>query len=239
MKARRCGLSLLALLFFGDLTALRAQSAAAPAVPPTARAAQPASFERLGDLLDRDEVVEGARELTALAHAPARTSAQAAIVHRAVEIGRRHLARADITKSAERDAARQLVCLGRARFGEELPEPLGADGQPVPPMEIERETERPELVGHVKPEYTPEAREKQVVGVVVVKIVIDREGCVRNAHVRKSLPYGLNESALAAVKSWSFHPATVDGKPVEVYYWLTVNFQQDESGKGPAKAGSR
>ena len=108
MRASRFGLSLLALLFFGDLSALRAQSAAAPAVPPAARAAQPASFERLGDLLDQDEVVEGARELTALAHVPSRTSAQAAIVHRAVEIGRRHLARAEITKSEERNAARHF-----------------------------------------------------------------------------------------------------------------------------------
>ena len=229
MKAGRCGLFLLVLLFFGDLSALRAQSA---------RAAQPASFERLGELLDRDQVVEGARELTALFRAPAPTSAQAAVLHRAVEIGRRHLAVAQ-ARAEERDAARELICLGRSRLSEELPEPLGEDGKPVPPMEIERETERPELVGRIKAEYTPEAREKHLVGVVTLEIVIDREGCVRKARVLKGKPFGLNESSLAAVKGWSFHPATIQGKPAEIYYRVTMNFQEDDSAKVPAKAGSR
>lgn len=66
MRPSRFGLSVLAVLFFAHLSALGAQSAAAPAVPPAAGAAQRASFERLGDLLDRDEVAEGALDLGAL-----------------------------------------------------------------------------------------------------------------------------------------------------------------------------
>jgi TonB family protein len=235
MRPCRCGLSLLAVLFFANLSTLWARSAAAP---PAARAPQPASFERLGDLLNQGKVVEGARELAALIHAPAPTSAQAAILHRAVEIGRRHLAVADARYGEVWDASRELVCLGRSLLSEELPAPLGEDGRPVPPMEIDRDTERPELVGRIKAEYTPEARQKHVVGVVILEIVIDREGCVRNARVLKGKPFGLNESSLAAVKGWSFHPATVQGKPVEVYYRLTMNFQEEEGDKAPAKAGS-
>jgi TonB family protein len=244
MKTCRFGLSLLAVLFFANLPALGVRSAAAPAVPPAARAAQPASFERLGALLDQDKLVEGARELTALVYAPAQASAptsQAAILHRAVEIGRRHLAVAG-TSYDEENASRKLVCLGRFRLSEELPEPLGADGQPVPPLHtgnLGREFGRPTIVSHIKAEYTPEARAKRFAGVVVLEIVIDREGCVRNPRVLKGKPYGLNESALASVKSWSFQPATIDGKPVEIYYQITVNFQEEDSDKVPAKAGSR
>jgi TonB family protein len=245
MRPCRCGLSLLAVLFFANLSALGARSVAAPAVPPAARIAQPASFERLGALLDQGKVVEGARELTALVYAPAQasapTSAQAAILHRAVEIGRRHLAVADISYD-DSNASRQLVCLGRYRLSEELPEPLGADGQPVPPLHtsnVDRELRRPAIVSHVKAEYTPEARAKRFAGVVVLEIVIDREGCVRNPRVLKGKPYGLNESALASVKSWSFQPATIDGKPVEIYYQIVVNFQEEDSDKVPAKTGSR
>jgi hypothetical protein len=98
MRSCRFGLSLLVFVFFGNLSALGAQSATSPAVPPAARAAQRASFERLGDLLDRDEVAEGALELAALAapvNAPAPTPAEKAILQRAVAIGRRHLKRTE------------------------------------------------------------------------------------------------------------------------------------------------
>ena len=33
------------------------------------------------------------------------------------------------------------------------------------------------------------------------------------------------ESAVEAIKSWKFKPATLNGKPVTVYYNLTVNFK--------------
>ena len=43
--------------------------------------------------------------------------------------------------------------------------------------------------------------------------------------VLKSLPYGLSDAALVAVKQWVFEPATKDGTPVSVIYNLTVNFK--------------
>jgi TonB family protein len=37
---------------------------------------------------------------------------------------------------------------------------------------------------------------------------------------------GLDTAALEAIKRWTFKPATLaDGRPVAVYYTLTVNFQ--------------
>lgn len=47
----------------------------------------------------------------------------------------------------------------------------------------------------------------------------------KSVRVLKEQPYGLTESAVKAVKGWKFKPATLDGKPVTVYYVLTVNFQ--------------
>jgi protein TonB len=35
---------------------------------------------------------------------------------------------------------------------------------------------------------------------------------------------GLDTAAAEAVKKWKFKPATLNGKPVDVYYNLTVNF---------------
>lgn len=236
MRSRCFGLSLLSILVFGSLSALRAQSAAVP--PQAAMIPEPASFQRFGDLLAQDKVVDGARELLALASAPASlTAAQEEVLRRAIETGRRHLAMENASV-AERNASRQLVCLARSRFPEELPDPLGPDGQPVPPMRIDKEIHRPEIVGQVKPEYTPEAREKRVTGIVILEALIDREGCVRSARVLKGLPFGLEESADAAVKGWTFNPATLNGEPVKVYYVLTINYQLGDEDKVPAKEGS-
>jgi len=226
MRSCRFGLSLLAILFFGNLSVLRAQSTAAP--PPSAAKPEPASFERLDGLLTQGKIVDGVRELSALAFAPAPlTSAQEEILRRAVGAGRRHLEMGGASVE-ERNASRQLVCLARARFLEELPDPLGPDGQPAPPLRIGNTLSRahpPELIAQIRPEYTPEAREKQVMGTVILEAVIDREGCVRTARVLKGLHYGLDESSIAAVKNWTFNPATLNGEPVKVYYVLTVNYQ--------------
>jgi TonB family protein len=43
--------------------------------------------------------------------------------------------------------------------------------------------------------------------------------------VLKGLPMGLDHAAVDAVQKWKFKPATLEGRPVKVYYVLTVNFQ--------------
>ena len=36
---------------------------------------------------------------------------------------------------------------------------------------------------------------------------------------------GLTEAAITAVRRWKFEPATLNGKPVAVYFNLTVTFE--------------
>jgi len=48
---------------------------------------------------------------------------------------------------------------------------------------------------------------------------------VTNVRVLKGLPMGLDQAAVDAVKNWRFRPATLNGRPVSVYYSLTVNFR--------------
>jgi periplasmic protein TonB len=36
---------------------------------------------------------------------------------------------------------------------------------------------------------------------------------------------GLDRAAVEAVEKWRFKPAMLEGRPVKVYYVLTVNFQ--------------
>lgn len=88
---------------------------------------------------------------------------------------------------------------------------------------------KPRKVYAPQPVYTEKARKSRVQGIVIVEAIIGRDGCLNDMHVLKGLPDGLDRAALMALSNWVFDPATLDGKPVKVYYTLTVSFkvQQD------------
>ena len=75
-----------------------------------------------------------------------------------------------------------------------------------------------------QPQYTTIARQARIQGVVVVQVIVDKQGTVTKGVVLKGLPLGLSESALAAIRQWKFKPALLNGEPVDVYYNWTVNF---------------
>jgi protein TonB len=83
----------------------------------------------------------------------------------------------------------------------------------------------PDKIVAPQPVYTEMARKARIQGVVIVQAIIDKEGNVTNVKILKGLPMGLDQSAVDAVKRWRFKPATLSGKPVSVYYNLTVNFR--------------
>ncbi|HEY0784805.1 MAG TPA: energy transducer TonB [Acidobacteriaceae bacterium] len=51
-------------------------------------------------------------------------------------------------------------------------------------------------------------------GDVVLEAVIDATGRISQLTVKQSLGYGVDQSVLATVQQWTFHPAMRDGKPV-------------------------
>ncbi|HEV7505756.1 MAG TPA: TonB family protein [Thermoanaerobaculia bacterium] len=93
------------------------------------------------------------------------------------------------------------------------------------PLRVSGGVTRPEIINKVEPVYTELARRARVTGTVIVEAIIDTGGNVTNVRVLKGLPMGLDGSAVEAVQEWKFRPATLEGKPVKVYYVLTVNFQ--------------
>lgn len=93
------------------------------------------------------------------------------------------------------------------------------------PLRVGGAVTRPEIIHMAKPVPTTEARmHPGFSGQVILEAIIDRQGRIQNARVLKGQPYGLNESALESLKQWRFRPATLDGKPVKVYYVLTVTY---------------
>ncbi|HKI03098.1 MAG TPA: TonB family protein [Thermoanaerobaculia bacterium] len=137
-----------------------------------------------------------------------------------VETARRYLKEAGPDGTA-RDEARVLLCRARVFLPDDKsPEP----SQQEEPKRVEGDVQRPRLLSQVNPAYTEKAREAGTTGRVVLEAIIDDEGCVRNVRAIEELPNGLTESAMDSVRRWVFSPATLDGRPVKVYYVLTVNF---------------
>ena len=116
------------------------------------------------------------------------------------------------------------------------PDPIDLTGQSpassgdlveAPIYAIEGDVAEPLIRNSVTPEYPEAAKDAGTTGLVVVRTVIGRNGTIRDAWITESLEEALDKTALDAIRQWTFDPATLDGKPVEVYYNVTMNFQLD------------
>jgi len=94
-------------------------------------------------------------------------------------------------------------------------------------MRVGGDVRAPIVMHRVEPQYTEKARKDRVSGVVIVEVLIDKTGIVREAVVLEELPDGLSGSAVAAVKQWVFQPGTFSGQPVDVIFNLVINFKID------------
>lgn len=88
-----------------------------------------------------------------------------------------------------------------------------------------RVTKPPKLVEASEAEYTEEAIEARVEGVVKLRLTIDAGGEVVEVEVLDGLGYGLDESAVEAAKDFVFEPAEINNQPAAV----TLTFQIDFS----------
>ena len=75
-----------------------------------------------------------------------------------------------------------------------------------------------------QPQYTEAARKERIQGIVITQALIDESGDVAEVWVLKPLPLGLDLAAIEAICSWKYKPATLDGRPVPVYFNLTTTF---------------
>jgi TonB family protein len=118
--------------------------------------------------------------------------------------------------AAEKEAASIMQA---AAQGQDQPAPPPST-PPSPPSNVSE----PVLISQVRPAYTPEAREARIQGTVELLCVVRDDGIVQECSVKKSLGYGLDEAAIEAVGKWRFVPGKKDGKPVNAYVSLLMNF---------------
>lgn len=82
----------------------------------------------------------------------------------------------------------------------------------------------PEAIYSPEPSFSDEARKAKFQGVVLLMLVVGKDGHPYNIRVRQSLGMGLDEKAIEAVKNWRFRPATFNGKPVATQIGVQVDF---------------
>jgi periplasmic protein TonB len=105
---------------------------------------------------------------------------------------------------------------------DESPAPVVAKSGPV---NLPEEAEPPEPSDdNVMPEYPEAARAASTEAVVVLKIVVEKNGSVGKILVVKGEEPFL-AAAIAAVKSWTYEPARVDGTPLSVFKIVKIPFR--------------
>jgi TonB family protein len=80
------------------------------------------------------------------------------------------------------------------------------------------------LVHRVEPAYPAEARAANLQGIIVLDIVVGKDGSVMNARALNG-PEVLARAAMAALRWWKFQPYRLNGEPAAVETRLAVEFK--------------
>jgi TonB family protein len=88
---------------------------------------------------------------------------------------------------------------------------------------------KPESVAY--PEYPEEALDDGIEGEVLLDVVVGSDGTVKEVTVKEGVPEcpALEESAIEAVKEWTFEPALLDGEPIESEILVPLAFNLDDT----------
>lgn len=97
-----------------------------------------------------------------------------------------------------------------------------ADSLPTPTEEY-LVSEMPRVLSEVRPNYPKEAKERELEGTVVLDVLIDDQGKVRQVSVIEGESEFRNEAQIA-MKKFLFKPARVEGKPVAVRIRYSLKF---------------
>jgi TonB family protein len=84
---------------------------------------------------------------------------------------------------------------------------------------------QPRPIYDPEPDYSDAARKAKFQGSVLLWLVVGPEGRPHNIRVQRSLGMGLDEKAIAAVSTWRFDPARLDGRPIAVEVNVEVSFR--------------
>lgn len=83
---------------------------------------------------------------------------------------------------------------------------------------------KPVPMNEPRPNYTEEARQHKVTGIVRTRVLIGSDGLIKQVRITRGLPDGLNEEAIRAAMQMRFRPAMKNGQAVAFWTSLDVEF---------------
>jgi TonB family protein len=87
------------------------------------------------------------------------------------------------------------------------------------------------LISRVAPEYPGPARQLRIQGQVVLSVVIDKNGTIKDIRTITSPDKSLTDSAISAVTQWRYRPYLLNGSPIEVQSRVVVNYTLEPASK--------
>ena len=113
---------------------------------------------------------------------------------------------------------------------QEFPAParasLGGGAQEQPPLPVRVHEATPLYRRNPVPEYPLTARKRGYQGTVVLEVLVNRDGKVKELILSTSSGYSvLDQAALTGVKTWLFDPGTRGGEKVDMWVKVPVRFQ--------------
>jgi len=94
----------------------------------------------------------------------------------------------------------------------------------VPEVQVPAEEMQKLLVHKVDPEYPAAARQEKLQGVIVLDVLVGRDGSVLETRALNG-PDVLAQAAMEALRWWKFEPYSVQGKPAVVETSVAVEFK--------------
>jgi protein TonB len=94
----------------------------------------------------------------------------------------------------------------------------------VPQVQVPAEEMQKLLVHKVDPEYPAAARQQKLQGVIVLDVLVGRDGSVLETRALNG-PDVLAQAAMEALRWWKFEPYSVQGKPAVVETTVAVEFK--------------
>jgi len=93
------------------------------------------------------------------------------------------------------------------------------------PVPIFKLTSLPRMIHRQRPTYPPDMRQQGKEATVKLEVLLDIKGVVRKVTIKKSGGDAFDQAAIEAIKSSTFMPANINGKPVAVLMKIPVNFR--------------
>lgn len=95
------------------------------------------------------------------------------------------------------------------------------------PFRIGRGVQAPQALFTPEPEFPDKANHENFQGIVILNVIVDKTGKVQNIRLVRPLGMGMEEAAVAALKTWRFKPAEREGEPVAVEMNIEVAFNKN------------